>query len=337
MQRIGFIVFPGFQVMSCAVIAAFELANREMDEPVYDVRLLSETGGYIRASIGMSVATDPFGRANYDTLIMGGSTEPPTPGLINFVRRGFRRCRRVAAICIGAFILAEAGLLDGRRATTHWNRARDLRARFPKVKVEEDRIFIIDGPVWTSAGMTAGIDLALAMIENDLGADVARAVAKNLVVYHRRAGGQSQFSALLELEPKSDRIQSSLAYAKRNLDKPLTVGRLAEAAHLSPRQFSRAFRAETGQSPAKAVENLRVEAARLMMEQSRHPIEVIARQTGFADRDRMRRAFLRAFGQPPQVIRRNGRAEVTARSIIQPASYRPRAASLRGRERSPPR
>jgi transcriptional regulator GlxA family with amidase domain len=137
-------------------------------------------------------------------------------------------------------------------------------------------------------------------------------VARQLVVYHRRAGGQSQFSALLELEPKSDRIQRALAYAKRNLDTPLTVGQLAEAANLSPRQFSRAFHAETGQSPAKAVENLRVEAARLMMEQSRHPIDVIARQTGFADRDRMRRAFLRAFGQPPQVIRRNARAEVAA-------------------------
>ena len=180
------------------------------------------------------------------------------------------------------------------------------------MKVEEDRIFIIDGSVWTSAGMTAGIDLALAMVEKDLGADVARAVARQLVVYHRRAGGQSQFSALLELEPKSDRIQNALAYAKRNLDKPLTVGHLADAAHLSPRQFSRAFHAETGQSPAKAIENLRVEAARLMMEQSRHPIDVVARQTGFADRDRMRRAFLRAFGQPPQAIRRNGRAEVAA-------------------------
>ncbi|MDB5408101.1 MAG: AraC family transcriptional regulator, partial [Rhodospirillales bacterium] len=190
--------------------------------------------------------------------------------------------------------------------------ARDLQARFPKVKVEEDRIFICDGPVWTSAGMTAGIDLALAMVEQDLGAEVARAVARKLVVYHRRAGGQSQFSALLELEPKSDRIQSALIYAKRNLDKPLTVGKLAEAAHLSPRQFSRAFRAETGQSPAKAVENLRLEAARLMMEQSRHPIDVVARQTGFADRDHMRRVFLRTFGQPPQVIRRNARAEAKA-------------------------
>ncbi len=209
-------------------------------------------------------------------------------------------------------MLAEAGLLDGRRTTTHWHRARELQARFPKVKVEEDRIFIVDGSVWTSAGMTAGIDLALAMIEQDLGADVARAVARQLVVYHRRAGGQSQFSALLELEPKSDRIQSALAYAKRNLTAKLTVKQLANAAHLSPRQFSRAFRTETGQSPAKAVENLRVETARLMMEQSRHSIDVIARQTGFADRYRMRRAFLRAFGQPPQVIRRNARAELAA-------------------------
>ena len=141
---------------------------------------------------------------------------------------------------------------------------------------------------------------------------MARAVARQLVVYHRRAGGQSQFSALLELKPKSDRIQRALAYAKRNLHTPLTVRQLTEAAHLSPRQFSRAFRTETGQSPAKAVENLRVEAARLMMEQSPHPIDVIARQTGFADRDRMRRAFLRTFGQPPQVIRRNARAALAA-------------------------
>jgi transcriptional regulator GlxA family with amidase domain len=314
MQRIGFIALPGFQVLSIGALSVFEYANKEMDEPVYDLRLLSETGGSIRSSVGISVTTEPFDDINLDTLIVGGSAEigSLTPGMIRFLRRALVRYRRVAATCTGAFILAEAGLLDGRRATTHWNRARELQARFPKVKVEEDRIFIIDGPVWTSAGMTAGIDLALAMIEQDLGADVARAVARKLVVYHRRAGGQSQFSALLELEPKSDRIQSALAYAKRNLDKPLTVRQLAGAAHLSPRQFSRAFRAETGQSPAKAVENLRVEAARLMMERSRHPIDVIARQTGFADRDRMRRAFLRAFGQPPQVVRRNARAEAAA-------------------------
>jgi transcriptional regulator GlxA family with amidase domain len=314
MQRIGFIILPGFQVMSFAAIAVFEFANREIGEPVYDVHLLSETGGLIRSSIGVSVATEAFDDRNFDTLMVGGSAAAGalTPGVIKFLRHALERSRRIASTCTGAFILAEAGLLDGRRATTHWHRARELQARFPKVKVEEDRIFIIDGPVWTSAGMTAGIDLALAMIEKDFGADIARAVARQLVVYHRRAGGQSQFSALLELEPKSDRIQRALAYAKRNLATPLTVRQLAEAAHLSPRQFSRAFHAETGQSPAKAVENLRLEAARLMMEQSRHPIEAIARQTGFADRDRMRRAFLRAFGQPPQVIRRNARAEAAA-------------------------
>jgi len=312
-QRIGFTAFPGFQLMNCAAIAVFEFANRAMGEPVYDVRLLSETGGAIRSSAGVSVATEPFDDAKFDTLIVGGSVEVESapPGLIEFVRLSLARSRGVASICTGAFILAEAGLLDGRRATTHWYHAGALQAQYPKVKVDQDRIFIVDGPVWTSAGMTAGIDLALAMVENDLGTDIARDVARNLVVYHRRAGGQSQFSAPLELEPKSDRIQSALTYARRNLDTPLTVGQLAEAAHLSPRQFSRAFRAETGQSPAKAIENLRLEAARLMMEQSRHPIDVIARQTGFADRDRMRRAFLRAFGQPPQAIRRNARAKAT--------------------------
>src|SRR6266478_1856713 len=314
MQRVGFIVSPGFQMMSVATLSVFEFANGEVGEPVYDVHLLSETGGSIRSSIGISVATEPFVDANFDTLLVGGSAVVGalTPGVIKFLRQALQRSRRIASTCTGAFVLAEAGLLDGRRATTHWHRARELQIRFPKLKVEEDRIFIVDGQVWTSAGMTAGIDLALAMIEKDFGADVARAVARKLVVYHRRAGGQSQFSALLELEPKSDRIQRALEYAKRNLASKLTVRELAKAAHLSPRQFSRAFRAETGQSPAKAVENLRVETARLMMEQSRHPIDVIARQTGFADRYRMRRAFLRAFGQPPQVIRRNTRAEMAA-------------------------
>ena len=175
------------------------------------------------------------------------------------------------------------------------------------MQVEEDRIFVIDGPVWTSAGMTAGIDLALAMVEKDHGPELARSVARKLVVYHRRAGGQSQFSALLELAPKSDRIQQALDHANRNLRNELSVEELAAAARLSPRQFSRAFKDETGQSPAKAVENIRVEAARLMMEQGRHSMDVIADETGFGDRERMRRAFLRTLGQPPQAIRRSAR------------------------------
>jgi len=172
------------------------------------------------------------------------------------------------------------------------------------VQLDEDRIFVVDGQVWTSAGMSAGVDLALAIVESDFGLETARMVARKLVLYQRRGGGQSQFSTLLELNARSDRVQMALTYASENLASNLSVERLAEAARLSPRQFSRVFREETGQSPAKAVERLRVEAARLMMETSRHPIEIIARETGFGDRERMRQAFLRAFGQPPQTIQR---------------------------------
>jgi len=306
MQRIGFVVFPGFQVMSLAAASVFEFANLVLDKTAYRISHVSEEGGMIGSSLGMAMQTEPFARKRFDTLLVCGGTGIPetTPGLLAYVRRSARSTRRVASICTGAFILAEAGLLDGRRATTHWLLARDLRQRFPAVKLEDDRIFIIDGDIWTSAGMSAGIDLALAMVEKDHGTDVAHRVAQQLVVYHRRAGGQSQFSALLELEPKSDRIQSALSYARSHLQSELSVEELAAVANLSPRQFSRSFRAETGQSPAKAIEHLRVEAARLMMEQSRHPVEVVARETGFADRERMRRAFVRAFGQPPQAIRR---------------------------------
>jgi transcriptional regulator GlxA family with amidase domain len=307
MQQVGFVVFPNFQVMSFAAISVFEMANVVLDDLAYAVTLLSETGGLVRSSAGFCVETQPFGRTRFDTVIIGASNaiEPTSKGLLDFVRRSLDTARRVAAPCTGAFVLAEAGVLDGRKATTHWLFARELQARFPGVKVEEDRIFIIDGPVWTSAGMTAGVDLALAMVEKDHGPEVARAVARKLVVYHRRTGGQSQFSALLELAPKSDRIQQALDHANRNLKNELSVEELAAAARLSPRQFSRAFKDETGQSPAKAVENIRVEAARLMMEQGRHSMDVIADETGFGDRERMRRAFLRTLGQPPQAIRRN--------------------------------
>ncbi|WP_064683296.1 GlxA family transcriptional regulator [Rhizobium bangladeshense] len=314
MQQIGFLLYPGFQIMSLAAISAFEFANLELEEKVYEIRYLSENGGPIANSLGMVMETEAFGEPNFDTLIVAGAPgiRLPNAAEADFIRAALPATRRLASICTGAFFLAEAGILDGRRATTHWYVSRELQSRYPKIKMEEDRIFIIDGPVWTSAGMTAGLDLALAMVEKDYGFEVARAVARTLVVYHRRAGGQSQFSALLELEPKSDRIQKALAHARSNLKSTLSVEELAEAAHLSPRQFSRAFRAETGQSPAKAVENLRLEAARLMMEQSRHPIDVVADETGFADRERMRRAFLRAFGQPPQAIRRNAQQQYQA-------------------------
>lgn len=310
MQTIGFIVYPGFQVMSLATVAAFETANLTVGEEAYRVVLLSEHGGLVPTSAGFCVDTAPFDDRHFDTVMIGAGLEvtPSSPGLLDFVRRAMQTARRVAAPCTGAFVLAEAGLLDGKRATTHWAFARALQKTYPQLKVEEDRIFIIDGQTWTSAGMTAGIDLALAMVEKDLGAEVARNVARKLVVYHRRAGGQSQFSALLELEPKSDRIQKVLDYAKKNLKNALSVDELAAVASLSPRQFSRAFTEETGQSPAKAIEHLRVEAARLLMEQGRLSMDTIADETGFADRERMRRAFLRVLHQPPQAVRRNARA-----------------------------
>jgi transcriptional regulator GlxA family with amidase domain len=309
--RIGIALYSGFQVINLAITTVFEFANITAGEALYEVVLLSEHGGPVRSSAGFSIDTQPFDERRFDTVLVVGDNEvvEPSRGLIEFLQRSAQTCRRIGSTCTGAFNLAQAGLLDGRRATTHWFFAARFRHDYPAVKLEEDRIFIIDGPVWTSAGMTACIDLALALVEKDGGAELARSVAKKLVVYHRRAGGQSQFSALLELEPRSDRIQTALAYAKNNLHGELSVEQLAEAAHLSPRQFSRAFRAETGQSPAKAVEHLRIEAARLMLESGLHPIEVVARDTGFGDRERMRRAFLRAFGQPPQVIRRAARDE----------------------------
>jgi transcriptional regulator GlxA family with amidase domain len=307
MHKIGFVVSPGFQLMSFAALSAFEFANLSAEEPFYELSILSEAGGAVRSSLGPSLDSVRFEDRDYDTVIINGdlSASEGSAAVIDFVRQSSKTARRVAAICTGAFVLAEAGLLDGRQATTHWLWARQFASRYPKVKLDPDRIFIVDGPIWTSAGASAGVDLALGMVEKDLGPDVARMAARKLVLYHRRAGGQSQHSVLLDLDAKSDRIQSALDYAKRNLTKPLTVEDLAEAARLSPRQFSRAFRAETGQSPAKAVETLRVEAARLLMEQTSHPVEAIAEQTGFADRERMRRAFIRSFGQPPQAIRRH--------------------------------
>jgi transcriptional regulator GlxA family with amidase domain len=313
-KSIAFIVFDGFQVVDLAAVSVFELANAVPGGPWYDISVLSEHGGAVRSSAGIGVSSLPFGAPAFDTVLVAGGMEARQSSevYLDFLRRSSAASRRTASICTGAFQLGEAGLLAGRRVTTHWAEARNLQRQYPKARVEEDRIFINDGQIWSSAGMTACIDLALALVEQDLGAEQARLIARKMVVYHRRSGGQSQFSALLELEPKSDRIQNALSYAKRNLARELTVDELADAAHLSRRQFSRTFRIETGQSPAKAVETLRVEAARLMLEDSNHSIEVIARETGFADPERMRRAFLRAYGHPPQAVKRAARAAQTA-------------------------
>jgi transcriptional regulator GlxA family with amidase domain len=308
MLQIGYIVFPGFGVMTFGAMSVFEVANMVVARTHYAVQLLSESGGPVRSSIGVVVQTAAFADTQLDTLIIGGGGEMPfTPGLRDFLQRAAASSRRIAATCTGVFFLADAGIIDGYRVTTHWFFAEELRRRYPKLRLADDRLFVVDGHIWTSAGMTAGIDQALAMVEADLGADVARTVAKDLVVHHRRAGGLPQSSALLELEPKSDRIQQALAYARSNLGADVTVEQLARAANLSPRHFSRLFVIETGQTPAKAIERLRIEAARLLLQDGTHPIEVVARQTGFHDRERMRRAFIRTFGDPPRAIRRDGR------------------------------
>ena len=305
MRQVGLIIEEGFQVMGLAALSAFEFANDSLGKEGYRLTLLSEAGGPVRSTMGVRIETLPFG-VMPDTLMVAGELRPGpiSPALAAYVARAATEARRLAGICTGAFALAEAGVLDGRQATTHWFHARRLQERFPRIKVEEDRIFLRDGRIWTSAGMSSAIDLALALIEDDHGAELARRIARLLVVYHRRPGGQSQFSALLDLDPRSDRIRRALIHAREHLRNPLTVEELAEAAALSPRQFSRIFREETGQSPAKAVELLRLEAARVMLEEGRHALEHVARDTGFADRDRMRRAFLRAYGQPPASLKR---------------------------------
>jgi len=303
---VGLLLPSRFANLSFAPLAAFETANMVLGEAFYDIHVVSAAGGQIVNSLGMRVETKRGDDVALDTLLVGAPPDVATasPEVVDFLQRALGSTRRIASICVGAFILGEAGLLDGRRVTTHWLFGKELQSRYPKARVEVDRIFIADGQIWTSAGMTAGIDLALGLVERDLGREKAREIARMMVLHHRRAGGQSQHSVLLDIEARSDRVQAALQYARLNLSINLSVQHLAAVACLSPRQFSRLFRLETGLSPAKAVENLRIEAALFLVEQGRLPIETIASDTGFSDRERMRRSFLRAYGQTPQSMRK---------------------------------
>ncbi|MHB2048584.1 GlxA family transcriptional regulator [Pseudomonas sp. VEM90] len=311
MHRVGYLLTEGFQIMSLATQTVFEFANIVAGKAVYRLENFSVGGGTVRSSQGVSVETLPLAAPGLaDTWMVTGTLTPLTPPgeeVLASVRGFVDAARRTAGLCTGCFVLAQAGVLDGRRATTHWAYANKLRELHPKIDVEEDRIFIVDGSIWTSAGMTAALDMALGMVEKDLGNEIARSVAHKMVMHQRRSGGQSQHSELLSLSPRTDRIQSALDYARVHLSRPLSVEELAQVAHLSPRQFTRVFTAETGQSPAKAIEGLRLEAARLMIEQSRHSLEVVAKETGFRDRRHMREVFIRGFGVPPQAVRRDAR------------------------------
>lgn len=308
-REIAVILHPGFQLLDAAgPSAAFEIAER-FRPGSYTLSLLSPGGGQVESSSGFSLWTEPLEPGPLDTVIVAGGEIVRSPAAAGEIVAWLKRIapRRTASVCSGAFLLAEAGLLDGRRATTHWDSTDHFTRRYPKVTVDADRIFIRDGDVWTSAGISAGIDLALALIEDDLGPEVARRTAQQLVVHQRRPGGQSQFSALVELGGRTGRFAGLFDWMRENLAEPLTVEQLADRAAMSPRHFARAFVAETGTTPAKAVERLRLETARTSVEEGHAPLDAIARESGFGDPGRMRRAFIRGFGLPPQALRRAAR------------------------------
>jgi len=309
MKTLGFFVFPNFNILDLSgPLAAFDVPRREVQPSPYRLEVCSKDGGAIVSSCGVSVNTVPLGRKKFDTFIVGGGMgaidASHDPATIRLVRRAARDASRVASVCSGAFLLARAGLLAGKRATTHWEYALRLRQEFPDIEVQTDQIYLRDGNLWTSGGVTAGIDLSLALIEDDLGLAVAQRTARVLVVYHRRVGGQAQFSVMLEMEPATDRLRRALAFAREHLAEPLPVQRLAESVHVGARQLSRLFLRETGESPAKAVERLRTEVAHSRVTDTTDAIEIIARQVGFESAERMRRAFVRLYGNPPQAVRR---------------------------------
>ncbi len=310
---IGVLIFPDFQLLDAAgPISVFEIAAR-FSGSAPSIKTLAVTPGPVRSSSGVEMLARGFKPSGaISTLIVAGAegvrTAAACDRTLALVRTLAKRGVRVASVCSGAYVLAEAGVLDGRRATTHWQRTRHFVSAYPRIKLEPDRIFVRDGNIWSSAGITAGIDLALAMVAEDHGDEVAQKTARQLVLYHRRSGGQSQFSSLLELKATSGRFGPLLAWAREHLDAPLTVEDMAERAGMSSRHFARAFIAETGSTPSKAVERLRIEVARQRVQSSGEAIERVAQSTGFRDPERMRRAFIRAFGQPPQSLRRAARA-----------------------------
>jgi transcriptional regulator GlxA family with amidase domain len=284
------------------------------DGPAYDIRTASLGGRTVRTSSGLRITPDgdlrEFGVSRPDLLIVPGGegARRADPELLAWLRAHGRRANRLVSVCTGAFLLAEAGLLDGRRVTTHWAYCRTLAARYPAISVEADPIFVRDGHVATSAGVTAGIDLALALVEDDLGRDAALDIARQLVVFLRRPGNQAQFSAqlagqLAHREPLRD-VQRWIA------DHPaadLSVETLAGQANLSPRQFARAFTAEVGMTPGRYVDRVRLETARRRLEDTADGVEQTARSCGYGTPEAMRRAFVRALGVSPGEYRRRFR------------------------------
>jgi transcriptional regulator GlxA family with amidase domain len=291
-------------------LQALATANRATDRPLYETIVASSEGGAVVSSSGLPVLTVPLSSLDstyIDTLIVAGGCageEYQAPEeLVAWIEQRAPSTRRVCSVCTGAFLLAAAKQLEGRRATTHWAWQDRLRSRHPGIAVDAEQIYIRDGSVWTSAGVTAGIDLTLALIEEDFGHRVALDVARQLVMFIKRAGGQSQFSVPLAAQAQADRFAELHAWVASHLKEDLRVERLAAEAGMSPRSFARAYVEKLGRTPAKMVEAMRLEAACRALEESRLPLKTIAESTGYVDEQNMRRAFSRHLGVSPSDYR----------------------------------
>jgi transcriptional regulator GlxA family with amidase domain len=287
---------------------------------VYDIRTASLGGRMVRTSSGLRVTPDvdlrEFQVPRPDLLIVPGGegSRRPDPELVGWLRAHGRRANRLVSVCTGAFLLAEAGLLDGRRVTTHWSYCAALAAKYPGISVEEDPIFVRDGNVATSAGVTAGIDLALALVEDDLSREAVLDIARHLVVFLRRPGNQAQFSAQLAGQlANREPLREVQRWVADHPAADLSVETLASQASLSPRQFARAFVAEVGMPPGRYVDRVRLEAARRLLEDTADGVEQTARSCGYGTPEAMRRAFVRALGVSPGEYRRRFRPAASAR------------------------
>ena len=313
-RRIDFLAYADVQLLDVTgPFQVFASANRLADETgqptPYQLQVVSAEPGAIVSSSGLALVAQPLPPADrpLDTLVIAGgigvNRVRTDPDLVAWVRARAGVTRRVTSVCSGAFLLAATGLLDGRRATTHWSRCAELAAAFPAVRVEDDPIYVNDGGIWTSAGVTAGIDMALALVEADLGRAVATAVARYLVVFAKRPGGQAQFSAGLALAGSDGTFDGLHDWMKQNLRGNLAVPALAEQAGMSERTFLRHYRQVTGVTPARAVERVRVEAARQALGETGLPVKRIARDCGFGSEETMRRSFMRILAVPPHAYR----------------------------------
>jgi transcriptional regulator GlxA family with amidase domain len=315
-RPIHILAFPNVQLLDVSgPLQVFASANVQMQEngqaAPYSPIVIAQQDGSIVSSAGLGLHTHPLPKTPSDTLIVAGGRGVhialQDPQLLQWVRQQAGSARRVASVCTGAFMLAEAGVLDGHRVVTHWDSCDELARRYPALHVDPEPIFINEDSLWTSAGVTAGIDLALALVETDLGRNIALAVARDLVVFLKRPGGQSQFSTALSMQhatrSQDSRFGDLHAWILDNLASDLSVATLAAQVGMSERSFVRHYRAHTGNTPARAIEQLRVEAARRLLGDSALPIKRIADRCGFGTEETLRRSFLRAVSVTPQAYR----------------------------------